>query len=104
MPREWMAVVGTMRQRPHVQLGLSSISVPRLFGGMLMREHIRRFGQSILDTDVLPPRPSGSRSSWPCDHFLRVFLNLGRSGSRTPRPKLGRRVGARKITKGQDAS
>src|SRR6516225_6687792 len=53
MPREWMAVVSTMRQRPHVQLELSTISVPRLFGRMLMREHIRRFGQYVLDMDVL---------------------------------------------------
>jgi hypothetical protein len=36
-----------------------------------MREHIRRFGQYVLDMDDLP-KPSTysrSRSSSPCDHF-----------------------------------
>jgi hypothetical protein len=39
-----------------------------------MREHIRRFGQYVLDMDVLPDplNPSRFRSSWPCDHFLHV--------------------------------
>jgi Tn3 transposase DDE domain len=39
-----------------------------------MREHIRRFGQYVLDMDDLPSpsTPSRSRSKSPCDHFLHV--------------------------------
>ena len=39
-----------------------------------MREHIRRFGQYVLDMDQLPPPSilSGSHSKMPCDHFLHV--------------------------------
>jgi hypothetical protein len=47
---------------------------------MLMREHIRRFGQYVLDMDVLPLplNRQPPRSSWPCDHFFTRILKLQR--------------------------
>ena len=49
---------------------------PSLVAGLspYMREHIRRFGQYVLDMDDLPSplNPQPLPSSWPCDHFLHV--------------------------------